>query len=284
MTDPKTYNHLSDYFTKLQFVFSFYFESITFSLGADLPERQVDDLHKLRVEIKKQRAFFRFLEELPGGIFDKKNHFEILASIFKPGGRLRETHVNQALIKLYRSYSLEGYKHFLVEKNMKQTKKLAKAIRQFDFIEFKGLNEELTGLLETIDFETVRNKSLAFIISELDAIKSLRPQIESDKDLHQIRTHTKALGYIAKFLNEISPSQSLADLLLIARPTEKLIGNWHDRLVLRVSLETYLQKNPDAPDANEVTKLIKQINKRNQVSVKTISTHLDDFLLVNPVL
>jgi CHAD domain-containing protein len=274
MVKTKANEHFTDYYTGLQLVFAYYFENTTINFG-------VEDLHKLRVEIKKQRAFYRFLDELPGGIFNKSEHFKILASIFKPGGRLRETHVNQSLINLYRSYTLYGFKQFLVGKNSKQTKKLARALRRFDLVEFKELNDELTGLLETVDFEIVTSRSLAFIKSELYAIKSLRPQIASDKDLHQIRTHTKALGYIAKFLNELTPSQQLADLLKLSKPAEKLIGNWHDRVVLRISLETYLQKNPDAPDANEVRKLIIQINKRNQYSVKTIANRLDGMLAID---
>jgi CHAD domain-containing protein len=274
MVKTKANEHFTDYYTGLQLVFAYYFENTTINFG-------IEDLHKLRVEIKKQRAFYRFLDELPGGIFNKSEHFKILASIFKPGGRLRETHVNQSLINLYRSYTLYGFKQFLVGKNSKQTKKLARALRRFDLVEFKELNDELTGLLETVDFEIVTSRSLAFIKSELYAIKSLRPQIASDKDLHQIRTHTKALGYIAKFLNELTPSQQLADLLILSKPAEKLIGNWHDRVVLRISLETYLQKNPDAPDANEVRKLIIQINKRNQYSVKTIANRLDGMLAID---
>lgn len=276
MEITKTNEHIIDYFTALQLVFAFYFENTTLNLG--LAASQVEDLHKLRVEIKKQRAFFRFLEELPGGVFNKSEHFHTLAFIFKPGGRLRETHVNMALVKLYRSYSLEGYKQFLVWRNIKQTKKLAKALRQFDLLEFKTLNEEVVSLLDTIDFETIQSKSLAFINSELNTIRLLRPQISSEEDLHQIRTHTKALGYITKILSNLSPQQQLIDLLRMAKPTEKLIGNWHDRVVLRTSLETYVRKNPDASDIIEAEKLITQINRRNKASVATIANRLDGFL------
>lgn len=276
MEITKTNEHIIDYFTALQLVFAFYFENTTLNLG--LAASQVEDLHKLRVEIKKQRAFFRFLEELPGGVFNKSEHFHTLAFIFKPGGRLRETHVNMALVKLYRSYSLEGYKQFLVWRNIKQTKKLAKALRQFDLLEFKTLNEEVVSLLDTIDFETIQSKSLAFINSELNTIRLLRPQISSEEDLHQIRTHTKALGYITKILSNLSPQQKLIDLLRMAKPTEKLIGNWHDRVVLRTSLETYVRKNPDASDIIEAVKLITQINRRNKASVATIANRLDGFL------
>lgn len=276
MEITKTNEHIIDYFTALQLVFAFYFENTTLNLG--LAASQVEDLHKLRVEIKKQRAFFRFLEELPGGVFNKSEHFHTLAFIFKPGGRLRETHVNMALVKLYRSYSLEGYKQFLVWRNIKQTKKLSKALRQFDLLEFKTLNEEVVSLLDTIDFETIQSKSLAFINSELNTIRLLRPQISSEEDLHQIRTHTKALGYITKILSNLSPQQKLIDLLRMAKPTEKLIGNWHDRVVLRTSLETYVRKNPDASDIIEAEKLITQINRRNKASVATIANRLDGFL------
>lgn len=277
MNETTTNKQVVEYFDLLQVVFAFYFEKTTMDMG-------VEDLHKLRVEIKKQRAFFRLLEELPGAVFTKSEHFKTLASIFKPGGRLRETHVNQQLLNRYRSYSLNAFRQFLSKKDKKQTKKFAKALRQFDLVEFKELNKEVGVILDAIDFDVVREKSLAFVNSELDAIKLLRPKIQSDKDLHQMRTHTKALGYITKFLNELSPSKQLSDLLLISKPTEKLIGNWHDRLVLRNSLVNYLQVNPDAPDENEAKKLISQLNRRNQLAVKIIASRLDGILSVDVTL
>ena len=64
----------------------------------------------------------------------------------------------------------------------------------------------------------------------------------------------------------------------MAKPTEKLIGNWHDRVVLRNSLESYLQKYPEAPDTDEAKKLIRQINSRNKTSLKIIAGRLDGFM------
>jgi len=264
-------NQVVEYFDLLQVVFAFYFEKTTLEMG-------VEDLHKLRVEIKKQRAFFRFLEELMQEEFDKSGHFKILSSLFKPGGRLRETHVNQALVNRYRSYPLKGYKKFLAEKDRRQTKKFTKAVRQFDLAEIKQLNYQLIEYLGGIDFDLVVKKSLVFINNELASIRRLKPMMESDKELHQIRTHTKALGYIAKFLNSINPSPQLSELLNNAKPTEKLIGNWHDRLVLQNSLQNYLNRFPEAEDQAEAEKLIQQIRRRNLQSVKLISSRLEKFL------
>ena len=262
---------LSGYFDKRLLVFRVQFENTKLNFG-------VEDLHKLRVEIKKQRAFLRFLEILSEGGFSRKAYYKILASIFKPGGRLRETHVNQSLVLLYRSYALDNYKHFLSKRNKRQTKKLGKALRKFNLDGLNNLNSIVAEILTDVELEKIRHKALGFLNYELQTIRSLRPFIASDNDLHQIRFHTKALGYITKFINELSPAQQLNDLLRMAKPTEKLIGNWHDRVVLRNSLDSYLQKHPGAPDTEEARKLIRQINNRNKASLKTIADRLDGFI------
>lgn len=274
LTNPKILN-LSfptlDFYTKRLSVFDVHFENTKLNF-------EIEDLHKLRVEIKKQRAFYRFLEGLAEGNFYKLEHFLILATIYKPGGRLRETQVNRLLVKLYRSYSLDGYKKFLSKRNKRQTKKFKKALAIFDQDGFGLLNAKVSKLLSEVDSGLVREKSYGFINSELESIRALSPLLTGDDELHQIRTHTKALGYITKFINELHPTQQFDDLLQNAKPTEKLIGNWHDRVVLVNSLKRYLSKYPDAPDKPEAEKLIRQINYRNTVSVKIIANRLDGFI------
>ena len=267
----KNAREVLSYFDKRSLTFLEQFENTRINFG-------VEDLHKLRVEIKKQRAFLRFLELLSEDEFSRKAHYKLLASIFKPGGRLRETHVNQSLVLLYRSYSLKEYKKYLGKRNKRQTKKLGKVLRKFNLDGFNNLNRTVADFLTDFELEMIRLKAIGFLNSELQTIRSLRPFITSDQDLHQIRFHTKALGYIAKFINELSPAQQLNDLLQMAKPTEKLIGNWHDRVVLRDSLESYLQKQIEAPDTDEAKKLIRQINSRNKASLKIIAGRLDGFI------
>jgi CHAD domain-containing protein len=74
------------------------------------------------------------------------------------------------------------------------------------------------------------------------------------------------------------PTKKLESLLLPAKSAEKLIGNWHDRVVFRNSLLRYLKKNPATPEKDKIDRLLKQITYRNSVAVRHISMRLDGFI------
>ena len=258
------------YFDERYWMFMFWFDKTATDFGKE-------DLHKLRVEIKKLRAFLRFHELNLSGEYNKKQHFKVLARLFKPGGALRETQMNRSILKRYRTHHLPEYEAYLQKLEEKQTRKLKRAMRQFDLDELGQHNQGVAEILEGMTTDSVINGAKAFINSELEAIRALRNKLENDEDLHQVRTHTKALGYIAKLTNQLQPSEQLALLLSSAKTAEKLIGNWHDRLVLRDSLVRFVKKNPDSADREKINKLVKQIEYRNRKSVEAIAERLDTY-------
>lgn len=239
----------------------------------------MEDLHQLRVEIKKLRAFLRMLELVTGKSFQKTDHYRLLAIIFKPGGRLRETQINLSLVGKYTSYLVPYYKVFLVKRESKQKEKLKVALNDFDISEFDRLNKLVIPYLELTGLNILEERGLRFIAQEMETINSLRPGISNQKDLHKIRMHLKAMGYITKLMNEMKPDEKLAASLLAIKPTETMIGNWHDRVVLVLSLKRFLRKNEDNPNKNEILRLIAQIEKKNVEAVEEIGLRLDEILI-----
>ena len=235
----------------------------------------------MRVEIKKLKAFFRLLNGAEEIKFEIKPVNKILSPIFKPGGFLRETQVNQQLVKLYRSYSLEDYNRYLSKRIRKQEKKLKKSLLNFLSADFEEFNQTVIAQLSDLPLVVIRQRAFEFINRELAEIRQLRSNMSSDRDLHQIRTHTKALGYIAKFINQIFPTDEVSELLTKAKFTEKLIGNWHDRIVLRDSLMRYLKNHPDTADKAQVERLVSQIGRKNTRYVSSIAIRLDEFIHTN---
>lgn len=264
-------NHLSNYFQLRTNNYWFWFEKTSRDFG-------VEDLHKLRVEIKKFRSFLRYIEMDDKLDFDKKDHYILLSTIFKPGGALRETQMNLAILKRHRAYDLPGYHAYLNRRMEKQSRKLKASLDQFDAARMQELNEELLRQLVLIDEAAIRLNARSFINNELATMRKLRRKISNPKDLHQVRTHTKAMGYVARMIYEMYPTKKLGNLLLTAKSAEKLIGNWHDRVVFRNSLLRYLKKNPTSPDKDKIEKLLKQISYRNSVAVRHISARLDGFI------
>lgn len=262
---------LSEFFEKRIKTFFIHFENTIDQSG-------VEDIHQMRVEVKKLRAFFRMLELATDRLYQKKSHFKLLAKIFQPGGRLRETQINLSLIEKYTSYLIPYYKVYLIEREAKQTEKLKIAMNEFDRIELENLNVQMLHFLEEVELFTFAEKVKNFVLQELKTIKSLRPDISNNKILHKIRMHLKAMGYMTKLLNELRPDQKLVALHAATKPTETLIGNWHDRIVLALSLERFLHRNKDNPNKNEITRLIAQIEKKNTEAVEEIGLRVDELL------
>lgn len=265
------HNLLSTYFEKRTNTFLRHFKNTREHYG-------VDDLHQMRVEIKKLRAFLRMFELISENSFQKSDHYHTLAKIFKPGGRLRETQVNLSLVEKYSSFRVPYYKLYLIGRETKQTWKLRITFENFDINELEQLNQQLLPQLELFDAESLHDKIYPFISSEMDTIRNLRPEISNEKELHKLRMHLKAMGYIIKLLNEILIDEKLGSLILKIKPTETLIGNWHDRVVLISSLKRYLKKNSDSPDKEEIVRLTNQVEKRNIEAVEEIGARIDELL------
>ena len=263
--------HLIDYFQLRITTFHFWLEKTSRDFG-------VEDLHKLRVEIKKLRAFLRFIEEEGDVGFDRAGHFKLLSTIFKPGGRLRETQMNQSLLKRHRSANLPDFKSYLDRRHDKQASRLAASLSALDLTALQALDEKLMDRLQHVREDEAIHRARSFIRQELSRIRKLKHTMHDPHDLHQMRTHTKAMGYIVRLLVEIKPSQKLENMLLSAKSAESLIGNWHDRVVFRNTLIRFLAKNPESPDRKGIEKLLSQIAYRNGRSVPIIAERLERFI------
>ena len=269
--EPVNTTLLSAYFEKRIRTFFNHFENTKEHFG-------IEDLHRMRVEVKKLRAFFRMLELATDHSYRKKSHFKLLAKIFQPGGRLRETQINLALIEKYTSYQLPYYKVYLIEREAKQTEKLKTALDNFNRTELKNLNAQMFLILEEIELLIFAEKVHDFVLQELNTIKSLRPDISNNKILHKIRMHLKAMGYMTKLLNDLRPDELLVALHAATKPTETLIGNWHDRVVLSSSLERFMRRNKDNPNKDDINRLINQIEKKNSKAVEVIGLRIYELL------
>ena len=191
---------LANYFDKRIAGFFKYFQETKEDFG-------VHSLHQMRVEVKKLRALLRMLEMATANSFQKADYFKLLAKIFKPGGRLRETQINLSLIEKYTSYQLPEYYLHLRQLEAKQTEKLKVALNKVETVQFDNLNTLVRPFLETIEINELEQELSGFISQELDTINTLRPGIYNDKELHKLRMHLKAMGYMTKLLNEIKPDQ-----------------------------------------------------------------------------
>ncbi len=224
-------------------------------------------LHKLRVEIKKLRAFAAFAEKYTEGNFSKT--LKPVIKIFKHAGRIRTTELNLQMIKKYKI----GNADFI---NNEQ------AVCKENSNKFK---DSLKFYINTIPksfskiqskFHDIRNKRIFnFYKKQLDFLKYFFQQELDEKKLHECRKKIKLLLYIENLL----PKKIKQKLKLNKTYLDKLqdaIGKWHDALLAAELLKT---RNLTGEE-----KLKQLFNKKNKLlqAVKLLAKNFEEKVTMLP--
>ena len=201
MDDSKDKNLLLDYYNTRWNVFQNHLVNTKNHLG-------VEDLHQLRVEIKKMRALIGLLVITFDESFIRKEFEKPLVKIFKPGGKLREIHINKYLAASYNFPFMQEYIVYLDSLATKYIEKLLTRLDQFSDEKMNLFKFKLPELVSSVKIEILINSAHEFLIGEFNNIRDLFSESISDKQIHKIRMHLKAAGYILKLLLDLKPEKS----------------------------------------------------------------------------
>ena len=146
-----------------------------------LEKNDIDGVHDLRVDIKRMKAFFNLVESISGD-FNARKNFKNFRKIAKNTGGLRDTQVQQILLKkIQGTLNLEIYEYEIFLKN-----------------------EEIENL------ESFRNFSEQEIIKKLDEEKKIFSR--TLKNISRIHGETKAQGRFYNLRNDLVLLSSESDL------------------------------------------------------------------------
>lgn len=210
---------------------------------------EVEDIHQLRVDIKKIRALLSLMEIVSCGGFRKKKHLKLFSGLFSNAGALREIQVNQSTLddlNLQQSCSDELcqsaillYGEDLSRQGALEIGYLTKALATFNWRKLnklnRGLKESINGLVDA----KIVEESIIFIEKQIARIHKLRNRFDSDKGLHKIRAHLKSITEIYRLNNRIAQDEALQKKIESLKRLEKFIGKWHDYTVLICSIEQF---------------------------------------------
>ena len=118
-------------------------------------ERQgVEDVHQLRVFIKRIRTVLSLTQIFSGEGFNKKPHFELFSPLFRKAGLLREIHVNEALLYEVGPGLLPLYRDYLSESKDSATADQLAESANFNFSAFEvsslGIFENTENILSSL--------------------------------------------------------------------------------------------------------------------------------------
>ena len=111
-------------------------ESFQFNFKKTLEDQGIEDIHQLRVTIKKLRAIWSLMETATKGKWTKKEHFTLTSKLFSEAGKVREAQVNLGMITKYRVKYLITYAEYLEKIQSSTTERLLKEMNAFDLKKF----------------------------------------------------------------------------------------------------------------------------------------------------
>lgn len=240
-----------------------------------IKDQGVEDIHQLRVAIKKLRALISLIELAGNGEFQKKEHFDFFKNIFRKAGKVREIQVNLSLIKKIDQKKSKLYVEYLIGLQNHSMEELMNELFVFDLKKLKILNAQMLSKANEISQDHLTEKSTAFISSKFQKIKKLRDQIKKDQKLHKIRIHLKAVVELVEYLPFNKENKSLKKEI---KQLNQLIGDWHDLSVLSDSIAYFLNI---IDNHKSYRSILKQLNKQNEPFKKKIGELL--FLLPNRI-
>jgi CHAD domain-containing protein len=260
-----------------EFLFQFY-RKRTSSFLAGIYKATItgesEDIHRLRVDVKKIYALYSLFEMIEPDQFKKQAQFNLFINLFKLAGRIREIQVHLIFLAKpkYKKTDFSSFITFLKEQESRATREFLLAIKDFNDKELKSTEKEIRKICLDIPVKKLSLKSEDFIRKRAKKIQSLQTEDPGVENVHKIRKHLKAMSTVSTLVSTIKPDEKLNLIISGLNKTEIMIGNWHDNIVLSETIDLYLINREEAPedDLLPLKKLHQSLIDDNQVLLRRL--------------
>ena len=187
--------------------------------------------HSLRVNLKRQNAFFHLLQALEVR-FRAGLALDAFDAIYRRAGRVRNRQVERQLIekkerKLNQAHRLSAW---LEAKENRRAKQLRKYGAKHSITPVRELSSRVYSVLQHIDEAAAAPRMLAYFRKLIHAIADFsdRPNAPAEH-LHDLRKFIKELFYNIEFLQRhFGPETLQIPALTNLDEIQHLLGKWHD--------------------------------------------------------
>lgn len=229
-------NLLVNYYIELQKMFHHYFEKT-------LQDQNIENIHQLRVSIKKLKALWSIMQFINPDKWNKKSHKQLLSTIFKPAGRLREVQINYSLIQKNEIQYLKPYKIYLINSQESFKRELLESMRTFDLDQLDGLDKNLLQHFGDLSDETILNSSMMYMKKEIKKVHGFWKRLPDNFILHEIRISLKIIVEVLNIIRIMKPRSGFAKFQNSIKSLNSKIGIWHDQVVLTDSFKNFMIEN-----------------------------------------
>ncbi|MGQ8335318.1 CHAD domain-containing protein [Sunxiuqinia sp. A32] len=241
-------------------------------LGNCKEQHEVNDIHKLRLNLKRMRALWSFVDDISNGEWSMADLNMLVKKLFSEAGKVREAQLNQRLIEKYSEIQILPYLNYLKSRQILADKKLGTQIRNFNIRKLEKLNGHLFEYINRLPKRMILEESSHFIQQKIETINQIKQELPDNHKLHEIRIHLKAIQEIVAILNELGAEHEgkmnidQADLKALINS----IGSWHDYIVAADSLHEFSLKTRNLRVKAQIEILLeefqnKQIEKQDKI-------------------
>jgi CHAD domain-containing protein len=236
-----------------EFLFQFY-RKRTSSFLAGIYKSTItgesEDIHRLRVDVKKIYALYSLFEMIEPDVFKKQVRYKLFVTLFKLSGRIREIQVHLIFLAKpkYRKTDFSSFITFLKEQENEATREFLLAIKNFDDKELKSTEKEIRKICLQLPVNKLSRKSEEFIRKRAKKIQSLLAEDPGIENVHKIRKHLKAMSTVSSLVSTIKPDEKLGLIISGLNKAEIMIGEWHDKVILSEAIDLYMKNREDASE------------------------------------
>ena len=217
-----------------------------------------EDIHQMRVSVKRLRAGWDLLQYLSDGEVQRSAVLKPYKLLFRKAGKLREAQVNE------NRAALEGNDEAVQLFRQNQENHRQELIRFM--LEWNPPADTMNQVPEEISKLT--NRQVLQQSAQLVQQKiSEAAQDSKKKKLHDARKHLKVVQEVLRIMHFIDEDKVPKNLVKQVKKVTSLLGTWHDYEVLAKALEKH---NPSPDYKKEQKKLLKKIAKDQQQREKEI--------------
>ncbi len=214
----------------------------------------VEDIHDLRVEVKRLRALLGVVKACSPGFKDRKLS-KPFRRLFRSAAGLREAQVSVGLARGWAASSglaLDEYRNVLKQDEIQGRKafahEAARFRRNFSSRESEAIDGAVKGRTDHA-LERLTGERLSTLRRRLQGLKKPAP---AKRNLHRIRVQTKKTRYTLEVLQRcFRPDDArLTRLNRALRSIHQALGRWHDLELAAASLREFLARRAEGRLSN----------------------------------
>jgi CHAD domain-containing protein len=208
------------------------------------------DIHRARLDVKKIFALYGLFEILDPKAFKLRSGYKLFRPLYRQAGKIREIQVNYLLLANPQTPEVEhdSFMLWLNEEERQAIKRFLHLVKKFRDTELAATDKVIQKICHSSSIFKLRSKITAYIKSKAEKVSVLQSEEPGDKEIHKIRQNLKSMSTITTLVYSIKPIKQLDLVITALNKTEMMIGDWHDRVVLKDAIDRFLEGGTLIPE------------------------------------